>query len=73
MVRQVVHEQTAGIRPNGVLAQIRRLNADRRGTGIEAAAVEGPGRLDDVMKGLAELGNKTSRFLSNLKIPFRKG
>lgn len=73
LVRQVVLEQTAGIRPDGVLAQIRRLNADRRGTGIEAAAVEGPGRLDDVMKGLRELGGKTSGFLSNLKIPFRKG
>lgn len=73
LVRQVVLEQAAGIRPNGVLAQIRRVNADRRGGSIDDADVEGPGRFDDVISGLAEFGNKTSRFLSNVKLPFRRG
>ncbi|MEA2452687.1 MAG: hypothetical protein QOG04_1397 [Actinomycetota bacterium] len=35
MVRQVVVESTTGIRPNGVLAKIHALNADRRGVAAE--------------------------------------
>ncbi len=38
LVRSVVLESAAGIRPNGVLAQIQRLNADRHGTAVATAA-----------------------------------
>jgi hypothetical protein len=38
-VRSVVVDKATGIRPNGVLAQIHRLNAERRGEGAAAAAI----------------------------------
>lgn len=73
LLRQVVLEQAAGIRPDGVLAQIRKINEERRGVSLEEAGTSAPGRLDDVIKGLAGLGDRTTRFLSKFKIPFRKG
>jgi hypothetical protein len=42
MVRTVVLEQQAGIRPDGVLAQIRRLNAQRRGAAVAAEGGSSP-------------------------------
>jgi hypothetical protein len=42
LVRQAVLERVAGIRPDGPLAQIRRLNAARRGGAVAAAGAPGP-------------------------------
>jgi hypothetical protein len=67
MVRSVVLERTVGIRPDGVLAHIRRLNASRRGVelaaGGDASAAAGPA-------GLKSLGEKTGGIAGKLK--FRK-
>jgi hypothetical protein len=41
MVRQVVIESTTGIRPDGVLAKIHALNADRRGVQTDDIATSG--------------------------------
>lgn len=73
LVRQVVLEQTAGIRPDGVLAQIRRINENRRGAPIESAVEASSSRFNDVVQGLAQLGEKTTGYLSKFKLPFRKG
>lgn len=37
LVRRAVFESTTGIRPDGVLAQIQKLNAQRRGTSLAAS------------------------------------
>lgn len=68
LVRSVVIEAATGIRPDGVLAQIRQINTERRGAPIEARAEAGPGRLDSVMEGLKKLGGSVSSVKS--KIPF---
>jgi hypothetical protein len=49
-VRNFVLETATGIRPNGVLAQIQRINAERRGTALTQAAETSP-----VAAGLAGL------------------
>lgn len=69
MVRSVVLERAAGIRPDGVLAQIRRLNASRRGTEL-AAAGEGAaaaGGIGAIVAGLKALGEKTSGIAGKLR------
>jgi hypothetical protein len=74
MVRSVVLERTVGIRPDGVLAQIRRLNASRRGVelgaGGAAAAAGAGGALASIAAGLKSLGEKTGGIAGKLK--FRK-
>lgn len=69
LVRSVVLESAAGIRPNGVLAQIRRVNAARRGTTIETAAGS-TGGVASVMEGLKSLGQGINSGLS--KLSFRR-
>ena len=72
MVRSVVLERAHGIRPDGVLAQIRQINTDRRGVAFEdAAAAAGPGKLSPVIDGLKNLSGKASGFFGN-KLPFKK-
>ncbi|HEV2754864.1 MAG TPA: hypothetical protein VG318_03685 [Actinomycetota bacterium] len=72
MVRSVVLEKAAGIRPDGVLAQIRRLNAARRGEEIAAATAGAAtaGGLSAVIGGLKSLGERSSGILG--KLNFRK-
>lgn len=73
LVRSVVLEKTAGIRPDGVLAQIRRLNASRRGVELAAATADGPaaaGGIAAVVAGLKSLGSKTGGIAG--KLNFRK-
>lgn len=72
MVRSVVLEKTVGIRPDGVLAQIRRLNASRRGVelaaGGDAAAAAGPAGIAAVVAGLKSLGQKSGGIAGKLKL-----
>lgn len=68
-VRQVVLESATGVRPDGVLAQIRKINSDRRGVAIDemtSSAGAGP----SVIEGLKGLGGKASGLLS--KLPFKR-
>lgn len=69
MVRSVVLERAAGIRPDGVLSQIRRLNASRRGVEL-AGASEAPvavGAVSAVVAGLKSLGEKTGGIAGKLR------
>jgi hypothetical protein len=59
MVRQVVIESTTGIRPDGVLAKIHALNAERRGVVAEEVAAGG-------------LGSSLSSIGRAIATPFRK-
>lgn len=68
MVRQVVIESASGIRPDGVLAKIHALNADRRGVATEAATGSSAG----VGAVLAGLGRSISALFKKLPF-FRKG
>ncbi|MDQ3916627.1 MAG: hypothetical protein M3323_15060 [Actinomycetota bacterium] len=72
MVRSVVLEKTAGIRPDGVLAQIRRVNASRRGGEIAAATAgaETGGGIGAVIGGLKSLGERSAGIMG--KLNFRK-
>jgi hypothetical protein len=70
LVKQAVLESAAGIRPDGVLAQIRRLNAERRGAPIEEIVAGTSGRFDPVIRGLKNLGGHASGFVS--KLPWRR-
>ena len=75
MVRSVVLERVAGIRPDGVLAQIRRLNASRRGVepagaGDAAETAAGAGGIAAALAGLKSLGGKTGGIAGKLR--FRK-
>ena len=58
LVRSVVIPATAGIRPDGVLAQIQALNAQRRGTSLADAAASGPSVLERVGGGLSVVRDK---------------
>ena len=65
MVRQVVVESATGIRPNGVLAKIHALNAERRG--LDAAEVAGgPGPLAGIAAVGRSIGKRVSSLLSKL-------
>lgn len=71
MVRSVVLERTAGIRPDGVLAQIRRLNASRRGVELAAAGGEATAAaagLGSIVAGLKSLGEKTGGIAGKLRL-----
>ncbi|MGH2729176.1 MAG: hypothetical protein ACRDJI_01045, partial [Actinomycetota bacterium] len=69
LVRSAVVEAATGIRPNGVLAQIRRINADRKGVALEAAG-ESTGAFAGIAASLKSLGSKVSDVTGKL---FRKG
>lgn len=72
MVRSVVLEKAHGIRPDGVLAQIRQINTDRRGIALEDAAAAGSAKgVTPVIEGLKRLSSKTSGFFGN-KLPFKR-
>lgn len=62
MVRNVVLEKAAGQRPDGVLAQIHRLNAERRGAAVAAAAAGGGA----IVTGLSSLGGALRPAVSKL-------
>ncbi|MDQ3964489.1 MAG: hypothetical protein M3277_11355 [Actinomycetota bacterium] len=66
MVRQVVVESATGIRPNGVLARIHALNAERRGLEEAAAAVAGPSPLAGLATVGRVIGHRFSKLLSKL-------
>jgi hypothetical protein len=69
MVRSVVLDRAAGIRPDGVLAQIRRLNASRRGAEI-ATAPEGAvstGAFAAILGGLKSLGERSGDIVGKLR------
>lgn len=59
MVRSVVLEKNTGVRPDGVLAQIQKLNAERRGT-TAAAAAGGTSAFAGLMAGLGAIGGKVT-------------
>lgn len=71
LVRQVVLEGATGIRPDGVLAQIRRVNTDRRGAPIEEVAAA-PARFEPLLKSLAGLGGRARDLATKIRLPFRK-
>jgi hypothetical protein len=58
LVRSVVLESASGIRPNGVLATIHRLNAEGGGAEAAAAAASGGGVLSAVGNGFKTVGGK---------------
>ncbi|MDQ3982054.1 MAG: hypothetical protein M3271_05170, partial [Actinomycetota bacterium] len=69
MVRSVVLDRVAGIRPDGVLAQIRRVNASRRGA--EAAAAIDPaastGTFAAIAGSLKSLGERSAGIAGKLR------
>lgn len=69
MVRSVVLDRATGMRPDGVLAQIRRLNASRRGVELSgaAAAPAAAGAVSAVVAGLKSLGEKTGGIAGKLR------
>jgi hypothetical protein len=69
LVRSVVLESASGIRPNGVLAQIQRLNADRHG-GATAASAATTSPFAPVGRAFAGLKEKAGSLGS--KLDFRK-
>jgi hypothetical protein len=56
LVRSVVIPAAAGIRPDGVLAQIQAINAQRRGTTLAAAGASGPTLFGRIGTGLSSAG-----------------
>ncbi|MQA98977.1 MAG: hypothetical protein GEU78_01570 [Actinobacteria bacterium] len=56
LVRTVVIPATTGIRPDGVLAQIQAINAQRRGTTLAEMAGTGPTFFGRVATGVATVG-----------------
>lgn len=68
LVRSIVIEATTGIRPNGVLAQIKTLNAARTGgTAVAADDARGGGSV------LGAIGHGFSSFAGKVKSIFRRG
>ena len=70
MVRSVVLESHAGIRPDGVLAQIRRINADRRGAPV---AADRASPFAPIVGALAGVGRGARSILTRLPMIRRKG
>lgn len=69
MVRSVVLDSASGIRPNGVLAQIQRLNADRHGAAA-AGAASGASVFAPVTRAFAGIKEKAGSLGD--KLNFRK-
>lgn len=69
LVRQAVMESTTGIRPDGVLAKIHALNAERRGTEADVGQTSG------AAAGLSAVWGTLRSKVSELtgKLPSRKG
>lgn len=70
LVRSTVVEAATGIRPDGVLSQIRRLNIDRRGAPIEATTTATGGRWDPLKDGFKQLGTNATGLIH--KLPFKR-
>jgi hypothetical protein len=70
LVRSVVVEATTGVRPNGVLAQIKSLNAGRSGAAVESAA---DGSSGGVASALGAVGQGFSGFAGKVKSVFKRG
>jgi hypothetical protein len=71
LVRNVVIEATTGIRPNGVLAQIKSLNAQRKGVApAEGAATGGS---SGAAAALGSVGAGFSSFAGKVKSIFKRG
>lgn len=68
LVRSIVLEQAAGIRPDGVLAQIRRINGGRATAAVTASS--SGARFSGVMEGLKGLAGKATSFSD--KLPFKR-
>ena len=68
MVRSVVLESASGIRPNGVLSQIQRLNAERHGGAVAAAAATGSSPFEPVTKAFATMKEKAGLLGGKLNI-----
>ncbi|MGH2735452.1 MAG: hypothetical protein ACRDKZ_07730 [Actinomycetota bacterium] len=68
LLRSVVLDQQAGIRPNGVLAQIRRLNAERRGAISDAQAASVANPLAGFVDGLKVVGGKVRGAIGRLPL-----
>jgi hypothetical protein len=62
LVRSFVLESATGIRPNGVLAQIQRINARRRGTTVTAAAAGEASALAGLRTAIASAGAGFSKL-----------
>lgn len=74
LVRSVVIEATTGVRPNGVIAQIKSLNAARKGTA--AAGTTGAtdaGGSGAVAGALGSVGEGFSSFAGRIKSIFKRG
>jgi hypothetical protein len=74
MVRSIVIERVTGIRPDGVLAHIHRLNADRRGAALQSDALGGPGLLAPLAtafrpigRGLAAVGRSARGLIGKVR------
>ncbi|MGH2752759.1 MAG: hypothetical protein ACRDK3_18105 [Actinomycetota bacterium] len=65
-VRSVVFESHSGVRPNGVLAQIHKLNQQRRGTSAPLPLSEGP--LAALAGGLKSLGGRARAIATKLPL-----
>lgn len=78
LVRQVVLENTKGIRPDGVLSQIRKINTERRGVALDAmAGPSGAGRFAPLIAGFKDLGQGLKRAGAGFgsmssKLPFKR-
>jgi hypothetical protein len=71
LVRTVVIPAAAGIRPDGVLAQIQAINAQRRGSSLAEAASTGPTLLGRVSSGFSTLGRGISQLAGKINV-FKK-
>lgn len=63
-LRSVVFEHASGARPNGVLAQIRKLNAERRGETAAPTSAEGP--FAPLVATMKSLGGKARGLAAHL-------
>ena len=66
LVRSVVIPSTTGVRPDGVLAQIQALNAQRRGTSLAGSAASGPSIFGRIGEGLTSFGKGAAGLVGKL-------
>ncbi len=66
LVRTVVLEGATGVRPDGVLAQIRKINSERRGAPIEDVLGNDDGRLTAALGTIQGLGRSARSAITKL-------
>lgn len=71
-LRSVVLESSTGARPGGVLAQIHRINAERKGVDPAATAVGSPGPLGALIATSKSARDSISKLVARLPFPKRK-